>query len=37
MAKRGSGVCHCGIDMDQHTWQDGHNPVEMMYDDEEDE
>ena len=25
----GSGVCHCGLAMDQHTIADGHDPVEM--------
>lgn len=28
----GSGICHCGSDVDTHGWGDNHSPVEMMMD-----
>lgn len=27
----GTGVCHCGSEMDDHSFWDTHSPVEMMY------
>lgn len=28
----GTGVCHCGMDMYNHQWDETHSPVEMMRD-----
>lgn len=27
----GSGICHCGMDMEDHTGWENHQAIEMMY------
>lgn len=31
MKVKATGVCHCGMDMDDHTGWDNHAPLDMAY------
>lgn len=35
MTEEGSGICHCGMDMEDHTGWEEHPATEMMYEKEE--